>query len=136
MRRDDRDRCKKIEAHHADNCYTSSDDDTKIVGKNTDIGDDEDVLRSTASGDAEDDNFVVAIESPAKKVTKAKRGSAVAKKEVMAACKRKPDAVTVSRKEKRAKSNEKIVESDSDEGNDDNFLALCGKGLDRDPLNI
>jgi hypothetical protein len=70
----------------------------------------------------------VAIETPAK--------SAVAEKEVMTVLKRKPDAVKVPRKEKRAKSNKKIVESDSDEDDDDNFLASCGKTLDRNPLDI
>ena len=134
-RRDDRDRRKKIEAHHADNRYTSSDDESKNDDENTDV-DDDDVSRSTASSDAGDDNFAVAIETPAKNATKAKRGSAVAEKEVIAARKRKPDAVKVPRKAKRTKSNKKIVESDSDEDDDDNFLASCGKTLERDPLNI
>ena len=134
-RRDDRDRRKKIEAHHADSRYTSSDDESKNDDENTDI-DDDDVSRSTASSDAGDDNFAVAIETPAKNATKAKRGSAVAEKEVIAARKRKPDAVKVPRKAKRTKSNKKIVESDSDEDDDDNFLASCGKTLERDPLDI
>ena len=134
-RRDDRDRRKKIEAHHADNRYTSSDDESKNDDENTDV-DDDDVSRSTASSDAGDDNFAVAIETPAKNATKAKRGSAVAEKEVIAARKRKPDAVKVPRKAKRTKSNKKIVESDSDEDDDDNFLASCGKTLERDPLDI
>jgi hypothetical protein len=47
---------------------------------------------------------------------------------MITARKRKPDAVTVPHKEKKAKSNKKIIESDSDEDSDDN--------LDRDPLNI
>ena len=134
-RRDDRDRRKKIEAHHADSRYTSSDDESKNDDENTDV-DDDDVSRSTASSDAGDDNFAVAIETPAKNATKAKRGSAVAEKEVIAARKRKPDAVKVPRKAKRTKSNKKIVESDSDEDDDDNFLASCGKTLERDPLDI
>ena len=134
-RRDDRDRRKKVEAHHADNRYTSSDDESKNDDENTDV-DDDDVSRSTASSDAGDDNFAVAIETPAKNATKAKRGSAVAEKEVIAARKRKPDAVKVPRKAKRTKSNKKIVESDSDEDDDDIFLASCGKTLERDPLNI
>jgi hypothetical protein len=92
--------------------------------------------RSTASSDADDDNFAVAIETPTKTATKTKRGSAVADKEVMAARKRQPDAVKVPRKNKRAKSNKKIVESDSDEGDDDTFLASCEKTLERDPLDI
>ena len=77
----------------------------------------------------------MAIETPAKSATKAKRGSSVAEKEVMTVRKRKPDTVKVPRKEKRAKSNKKIFESESnsDEDDDDNFLALCGKTLDRDP---
>jgi hypothetical protein len=73
---------KKIEAHHADNRYTSSNDESKNDGKNTDV-DNDNLLRSTASSDADDDNFAVAIETPAKNATKAKRGSAVAEKEVM-----------------------------------------------------
>ncbi len=88
------------------------------------------------SSDAVDNNFAVAIGSPAKSATKAKRGSAVAEKEVMAVRNRKPDAVKALRKKKRAKSNKKIVESDSDEGDDDNFLTSCGKALDHGPLNI
>ncbi len=90
-----------------------------------------------ASGDANDDNFVV-FESPAKLAVKAKRGSAVANKVVMAVRKRKPNAVTMPRKEKKAKSNKKIIESDSDEedDNDKNFLASCRKLLDHNPLNI
>jgi hypothetical protein len=55
---------------------------------------------------------------------------------VIAARKRKPDAVKVPLKEKRTKSNKKIVESDSDEDDDDNFLASCRKTLERDPLDI
>jgi hypothetical protein len=78
----------------------------------------------------------VAIETLAKSTTKAKRGSAVAEKEVMTVRKRQPDAVNVPRKKKRAKSNKKIVESDSEEDDDDNFLASCEKTLERDPLNI
>ena len=115
-RRDDHDRCKKIETHHANNRYTSSDDETKNVDENTDVDDDY-VLRSTASSDADNDYFAVAIKTPAKSATTAKRSSAVAEKEVMAVRKRKPDTVKVPRKEKRAKSNKKIVESDSDEDN-------------------
>ena len=62
---------------------------------------------------------------------------AVAKKEMItAACKCKPDAVTVPRKEKRAKSNKKIIESDSDKDDNNNFLTSCGAALDGDPLNI
>ena len=122
--------------HNVDNHYMSSDDNTKLNDNNTDV-DKDDISRSTVSGDADDDNFVV-FESPAKLAAKAKRGSAVANKEVMAACKCKPDVVTVPCKEKKAKSNKKIVESDSDEEDDDdeNFLTSCGKVLDRDPLNI
>ena len=97
---------------------------------------DDDVSRSTASSDADDDNFAVAIETPAKNATKAKRGSSVTKKEVIAARKHKPDAVKVPCKEKRTKSNKKIIESDSDEDDDDNFLASCGKTLESDPLDI
>ena len=83
------------------------------------------------------DNFAV-FESPAKLAAEAKRGSAVANKEVAMARKRKPDAVTVSPQKKKAKPSKKVVESDSDEENDDdeNFLASCGKVLDRDPLDI
>ena len=140
-RRDDRNRCddrdcrKKIEAHHANNCYTSSNDETKNHDKNTDV-DDDNVSRSTASSDADDDNLAVAIETPAKSATKVKRGSSVAKNEVMVVRKRKPDAVKVPLKEKRAKSNEKIVESDFDKDDENNFLASCGETLDRDPLDV
>ena len=78
----------------------------------------------------------MAIETPAKDATKAKRGSAVAEKEVMTVRKSQPHAVKVPRKNKRAKSNKKIVESDSDEDDDNNFLASCEKTLERDPLDI
>ncbi len=39
---------------------------------------------------------------------------------------------------RQQKPSKKVVESNSDKENDDNenFLALCGKVLDRDPLNI
>ncbi len=99
--------------------------------------DDEDASKSTASSGAADDNFAV-FESPAKLVAEAKRGSAVANKEVAAARKCKPDVATVPPQKKKAKPSKKIVKSDSDEENDDdeNFLASCGKVLDRDPLNI
>ncbi len=103
----------------------------------------DDASKSTASSGAADDNFAVwdnfaVFESPAKLEARAKCGSAVANKEVAAAHKRKPDAATVSPQKKRAKTSKKFVESDSDEGNDDdeNFLASCGKVLDRDPLDI
>ena len=63
---------------------------------------------TASSGDANDklDNFAV-FESPAKLAAQAnleaqaKRGSAVANKEVVAAHKRKPDAATVSPQKKR-----------------------------------
>ena len=99
--------------------------------------DDDDTLKSTASSSAADNNFAV-FESPAKLAAEAKRGSAVANKEVATARKRKPDAATVSPLKKKAKPSKKVVESDSDEENDDNenFLASCGKVLDRNPLDI
>ncbi len=122
--------------HHVDSRYTSSDNNTKLDDKHTDV-DDDDATKSTASSGAADDNFAV-FESPAKLAAEAKRGSAVANKEVAMARKRKPDAVTVSPQKKKAKPSKKVVESDSDEENDDdeNFLASCGKVLDRDPLDI
>ena len=134
--RDDRHRRKKAKAHHVDNRYTSSDDDTKFYDKHTDV-DKDNVSRSTVSSDAANDNFVV-FESPAKLAAQAKRGSAVADKEVTVVRKRKPDAATVPCQGKKAKSNKKIVKSDSDEEDDDdeNFLASCGKVLDRNPLDI
>ena len=55
----------------------------------------------TASSDADDDNFAVALGMPAKGEKKSKRGNAVAKKEVVAPHKRKSVAVTVLRKKKR-----------------------------------
>jgi hypothetical protein len=134
--RDDRDRRKKVEAHHADNRYTSSDDESKNDHEDTDVDDDDGSLRSTASSSADNDNFAMAIDAPAKKTTKAGRGSAVAEKEVIAARKRKPDATRVPRKEKRAKPIKKIIESDSDDDNDDTFIASCEKMLPRDPLDI
>ncbi len=94
--------------------------------------DNDDASKSTASSGAADDNFSV-FESPAKLAAEAKRGSSVTNKEVATA--RKP---TVSPQKKKAKPSRKVIESDSDEGNDDdeNFLASCGKVLDRDPLDI
>jgi hypothetical protein len=98
--------------------------------------DKDDALKSTASSGAADDNSAV-FESPVKLAAKAKRGSAVANKEVAAARKRKPDAATVQPQKKKAKSSKKIVESNSDkEDDDENFLALCGEVLNRDPFNI
>ena len=55
----------------------------------------------TASSDADDDNFAVALGMPAKGEKKSKRGNAVAKKEVVAPHKRKSVAVTVPHKKKR-----------------------------------
>ncbi len=62
----------------------------------------------------------------------------MANKEVAAAHKCKSDAATVSPQKKKARSSKMVVESDSDEDNDndENFLASCGKALDRDPLDI
>ena len=77
----------------------SSNNDTKLDDKHTDV-DEEDVSKSTASSGAADDNFAV-FESPAKLAAKAKCGSAVADKEVAAACKRKPNAATVPHQKKR-----------------------------------
>ena len=78
------------------------------------------------------------LEAQAKLAAQAKRGSAVANKEVAVARKRKPDAATVSPQKKKVKTSRKVVESDSDEenGDDENFLASCGKALERDPLDI
>jgi len=138
-RRDDRERRKKIEALHAyDNRWTSSDDASKNDDENTcGVDDDDDGSRSAASSNAGDDNFALAIETPAKNTTKAKRGSAVAEKTVIATRKRQPVAEKVPRKTKRTKSNKKIVESsDDDDDDDENFLASCDKVLDRDPLDI
>ncbi len=56
--------------------------------------DDDDTLKSTASSGAADNNFAV-FESPAKLAAEAKRGSAVANKEVAAVRKRKPNVATV-----------------------------------------
>ncbi len=109
---------------------------TKLDDEHMDVNKDN-ISRSTVSSDAVDDNFAV-FESPAKLAAKAKHGRAVADKEVTAARKRKPNTVTAPRQGKKAKSNKKIIESDSDEEDDDdeNFLASCGKVLDRDSLNI
>jgi hypothetical protein len=135
-RRDDREHCKKAEAHHVDGRYMSSDYNTKLDNEHMDV-DDGDASKSTASSGAPYDNFAV-FESPAKLAAEAKRGSAVADKEVAAARKRKSVAATVSPQKKKAKPSKKVVESDSDKENDDNenFLALCGKVLDCDPLDI
>jgi hypothetical protein len=135
-RRDDRERRKKSEMHHVDSRYTSSNDDMKLDDEHTDV-DDDDASKSTASSGAADNNFSM-FESPAKLAAEAKRGSAVANKEVATACKCKPDVATVSPEKKKAKPSKKVIESDSDEENDDdeNFLASCGKVLDRNPLDI
>ena len=106
-------------------------------------------MKLMASSGAADNNFAVwdnfavfeslaKLAAQAKSEARAKRGSAVANKEVAAVHKRKPDAATVSPQKKKAKTSKKVVESDSDEGNDDdeNFLASCGKVLDRNPLDI
>jgi hypothetical protein len=135
--RNSRDRCDKVDAHHLDLHYTSSDDETKNNDetKNKYVNDD-DASKSTASSNADDNNFAVAIKMPAKNANKGRRGSAITNKEVIVVRKRKPDAVTVLRKEKRTKVSKKIIESDSDKDDDDNFLVSCDKALDHDPLNI
>ncbi len=72
---------------------------------------------------------------PAKSAKQAKCRSAVAKKEVIASCKRKSIVATVPRKKK--KNVTKIIESDSDDDDiDDNFLTSCGEALQRVPLDI
>jgi hypothetical protein len=141
-RRDDRERRTKADAHHVDSRYTSSDDDTKLDDEHTDVDDDDDASKDTANSGAYE-GFAVfespyKLEAQAKLAAQAKRGSAVANKEVAVARKRKPDAATVSPQDKRTKPSRKVVESDLDEENDDdeNFLASCGKALDRDPLDI
>ena len=99
--------------------------------------DDNHASKLTASSNANDDNFAVALGTPAKGAKKLECGSAVAKKEmIMAARKCKANMVTVLRKEKRAKSNKKIIESDSDKDDNDNFLTPCSEALDGKPLNI
>jgi hypothetical protein len=98
-RRDSRDRCKKVDAHHLDPRYTSSNDETKNNDNDTYVKDNE-ASMSMASSNSDDKNFAVALGTPAKDAKKSERGSTVAKKEVVAACKRKPDAVTVPRKKK------------------------------------
>ncbi len=115
----------------------SSDDNTKLDEEHTDVDDDDDVSKLMASSGAADNNFAV-FKSPAKLAAEAKRGSSVTNKEVATARKRKPDAATVSPQKRKAKPSRKVVESDSDEenDNDENFLASCGKVLDCDPLNI
>ena len=126
--RDDRDQhndhdCrKKAEAHHVDNCYRSSDDHTELDDEHTDVNKD-DISRLMVSSDAADNNFAV-FESPAKLVAQAKRGNAVADKEVTVVRKHKPDAATVPRQGKKAKPSKKVVESDSDEGNDNDKNCL------------
>ncbi len=113
--------------------YTSSDNETKNDDKNTYVNND-DTSKLTASSDANDDNFVVALGTWAKGEKKSKRVSAVAKKEVVAPCKRKSVAVTVPHEKKKV--NSKIIESDSNDDDDDNFLASCKKALKCDPLDI
>ena len=134
-RRDPRSRREKIDAHHLDNRYTSSDDETKNDDENTYVDNDDDVSRSTASSGVDDDNFAVALGTPEKNSKQAKRGSAITDKEV-ASRKRKSVAAMVPRKKKRTDA-KVIYESNSDDGDeDDNFLASCGEALQRDPLDI
>jgi hypothetical protein len=99
-RRDTRDRRNKVDVHHLDPRYTSSDAKTKNDDKNTYINDN-DTSKLTASSDADDNNFAVALETPAKGEKKSKRGSTIAEKEVVAPCKRKSVAVTVPCKKKK-----------------------------------
>ena len=99
-RSDMRDRRDKVDAHHLDLRYTSSNDKTKNDNENTYVNDD-DALKSMASSKADDDNFAVALGMTAKGEKKSLRGSAVAKKEVVAPRKRKSVAVTVPHKKKR-----------------------------------
>ena len=83
--------------------------------------------KSTASSDA-DNNFAVALKPPEKNAKRPQCNTVVVEKETAALCKRK--AIIP------CKRNKKIIESDSDKNDDDNFLTSCGRTLDRDPLNI
>ncbi len=80
--------------------------------------------------------LLVACRTPAKSAKKSKRGSAIIEKEVVALCKHKP-VVAVMAPHKKKKINTKIIESNSDNDDDDkNFLASCDKALRHDHLNI
>ena len=88
---------------------------------------------SMASSDVDEDNFATALGPPAKKAKKVKRGSAVTKKDVAPARKRKPAAPMAAPRKRQ------YIESDgndNDNGNDENFMALCEKALRRDPLDV
>ncbi len=74
-RRDTHDRRDKVDAHHLDPHYTSSNDKTKNDDENTYV-DNDDASKSMASSDADNDNFAVALGMPAKGAKKSKRGSA------------------------------------------------------------
>ena len=88
-RRDARDRHERGDAHHLESLYTSSDDETKNDDENTYV-DDDDASKSTASDNADDDNFALALGMPAQGAKKSEHGSAVAEKEMITARKRKP----------------------------------------------
>ncbi len=57
------DRRDKVDAHHLNPSYTSSDDETKNDDENTYVNDD--MSKSMASSDADDDNFAIAFAPPA-----------------------------------------------------------------------
>ncbi len=98
-RRDAHDRHNKVDSHHLNPRYISSDDGTNNDDENTYV-DDNNASKLTASSDTNKDNFSVVLGMPGKSAKKLKRDRAVAEKEVVAPCKCKPVAVTVLRKKK------------------------------------
>ncbi len=61
------DRCDKVDAHHLNPRYTSSDDGTKSNDKNTYIDDDNNnASKSMVSSDADNDNFAMVLGTPEK----------------------------------------------------------------------
>ena len=91
--RDDRGHREKHDrrdnAYLIDNRRSSSNTESPTDDRKTDVNEDGQSV-STASGDVDKDNFAAALRQSAKMAKKVKRGSAVTKKEVAPARKRKP----------------------------------------------
>ena len=135
--RDDRDRREsrdrhKVEAHHNDARRTSSDEESPDDREDTEVNDNN--LRSAASSNV-DDNFAVAM-APLAKRAKTIRGSTVAAKETAPAHKRKAAAPIVPHVTRKDRKDRCVIKSDnSNNNNDEAFLASCDKAL-KDPLDI
>ena len=112
--------------------HASSNKESPDDREDTEVDDDD--SRLAASSDV-DDNFAVAMAPPAKRA-KTIRGSAVAAKETAPAHKRKAAAPIVPHVTRKDRKDRCVIKSDnSNNNNDEAFLASCDKAL-KDPLDI